>query len=135
MFVIKRKLIAGPVDEQLLITKKYFFDSGGNIEHILTLLNRVDIPLTEGTRQFIAGVFSGRTTTKSRKIKKNYFRDLNIYWSISELMEQGENLTSNKNPDTEGAASKIAGYWRISEDAAIKIFQRMKPKFNPEDYI
>jgi hypothetical protein len=130
---IRRKLKAGPFDEQLYIARKYFFESGGNTEHLVTLLNRVDISLTEGTRQFIASVLSGQVK-KCGRVKNKYFRDLNIYWSIDYLLAQGEYLTSSA--DKSGAASKIADMYGITEDAALQIYQRMKPKPpSLDDYI
>jgi hypothetical protein len=113
----------GKLDYQLLLAKKYFFESGGNIEHLVSLLEKSYIPLTDGTRQFIADVFSGKIKPKNNKAKKLYFRDLKIYKAILITLRNGTNLTSSR--DRSGAAYFVAKGFNISEEAAVKIFQRM----------
>lgn len=111
------------LDYQLLLAKKYFFESGGNIEYLVTLLEKTYIPLTDGTRQFIADVFSGKIKHKNNKAKKLYFRDLQIYSAILITLRNGTNLTSSR--DGSGAAYLVSKWFNISEEAAVKIFQRM----------
>ncbi|MBL1263881.1 hypothetical protein [Candidatus Methylomicrobium oryzae] len=129
------------IDEQLYWVKKHYFESGGSIEHLINLIDRVDIKLTPKTRRFIAGVLSGQIKAKGKERKK-YFHHLRIYSLISDLISKGipltcdDRYTAKADLNKAGAARQIAEIWGISEDAAIKIYQRMKPKPESiEDYL
>ncbi len=134
-------------DEQAYITKKHYFESGGNTDHIITLLARDDIELTAKTRLFIASVlvkhaapirtkkqkdhlFPGNYLVKpakhSGKVSKYYFRHLNIYWDIEDLRQEGNRLTSNSKND--GVDCKVAAKWHETEFNVSQINTRMKPK-------
>jgi hypothetical protein len=114
-------------DEQLALVKDFFINSGGDTQYLVKLLNQVDITLTDGTRRFIADVLSGKVKPAG-KLKKNYLRDLKIYWSVNELRVQDDKLTINK--DSDGAVQKVALKFNVSYEAALKAYQRMEKKFS-----
>jgi len=137
----RRLIIIDPdtYDEQAYFAKTNFWKSNGNTWHLSCLLNDPDIELTMETREFIASVLDGsaqrhlelrakRAGNKNKK-KKKYYRDLKIYWAIDDLLSKGVSLTSSAKKN--GAACQVAEVNRITEDAAIQIYKRMKPK--PDD--
>ncbi|MDX8128011.1 hypothetical protein QLH52_12015 [Methylomonas sp. OY6] len=110
------------LDYQFKGVKKNFEAHGiSGLENIL----RSDEILSKDTRDFIADVIVGKIKRpKGRYSDKE--RDFNIALSIDDHLTAGDNLTSHK--DKPGAAQIVADRYGIEEDAAIKIFQRMKDK-------
>ena len=131
---IYRKIKAQWPDIQLAFAQQYYFQSSGNVEHLISLLKDTNTPLSNETRCFIALVLSGAIKTPTKE-KKNYFRDLNIYWLIQERIDNGQKLTSSGNINGEGAASLVARmHDGITEENAVKIYTRMKKLMEPKQH-
>jgi hypothetical protein len=122
-------------DEQLAYAKWFFYESSGNLDGIRSLLSGAE-EITLGTRNFIDDILSGRIKAKG-KVKKRFIRDLNIYTKICDLLDKGYALTSNSNK--KGAAAEVANevtnFHKVSEEMAIKIYQRMTQYERPDDCV
>lgn len=113
-------------DEQLyIVNQKYFDDCDTNY---LVELIRSNTELTAGTRKFIADVLEGKVKRKRGGRKSNPHRDLEIACKIYSLINKGTALTSNRDIDGVGAAAIVADEYEITEDAALKIYQRKIPE-------
>lgn len=131
---IYRKLKVKWPDIQNAFAQQYFYQSGGNVEHLVTLLKDTNTPLSNETRCFIAQVLSGEIKVPTKE-KKNYLRDLNIYWLIQERIYNGQKLTSSGSFNGEGAASLVAKmHDGITEENAVKIYTRMKKLMEPKQH-
>ncbi|MGZ8943745.1 MAG: hypothetical protein ACXW00_13320 [Methylobacter sp.] len=80
---------------------------------------------SQGMRDFIADVIAGKKKRNPRKKASTERRDFEIALAIDDLMFfKGYNLTSSRDKD--GAAAIVAGRFSVSEEAAIKAYQRFK---------
>ena len=108
-------------DMQLVIAKQKFHDEC-DITYLADLL-RSDKELTHETRVFIADVLDGKEKRKRGARKHFHERDYEITCKIDSLIGKGASLTSSR--DKAGAGAIIAEEFGISEDVAIKAYQKV----------
>ncbi len=101
------------------IKQKYYEDA--EISYLLELI-RSDKELSSKTRGFIADIIEGKVKRSRGGRKNTHQRDFDIACKIYSLCEKGFSLTSNS--DANGAALTIATEYGVSEDVALKAYQR-----------
>ncbi len=110
------------------IAISYFFDN--DKERLVQLLISGN-DLSTGMREFLADVVRGKAKLKRGKRRQTRDMDFNIFDDITNLLDEGHTLTSNR--DRGGAALEIAKKYNIidkngdfGEEAVIKKYEKIK---------
>ncbi|MGJ0484290.1 MAG: hypothetical protein ACR65R_07125 [Methylomicrobium sp.] len=90
----------------------------------LAKIVRDGVEISQGMRNFIADVMLGKVIRPNGKRSSTGYRDIRIYNEIMELINDGVSLTSNA--ERSGAAAIIGEKFGISEDAALKAYQKTR---------
>jgi|APLak6261658528_1056013.scaffolds.fasta_scaffold64580_2 hypothetical protein len=85
-------------------------------------LLRKNKDMSQGMRDFIADILTGKIKRPNGKKASTINRDIEIMFMVDELLNGGMSLTSSKNID--GAASSIAEKLHLTEEATLKAYQR-----------
>lgn len=80
--------------------------------------------MSPGMRRFIADLVSGKLKRDPGKKPSTNRRDRSICKGIFYLLRAGHKLHSNSS--REGAAAIMAGRFNIEEDAALKVYSKLK---------
>ncbi|MGH8497195.1 MAG: hypothetical protein ACRERV_00020 [Methylococcales bacterium] len=85
---------------------------------------------SQGMRDFVADIVTGKLKRKPRKKKSTIRRDIDITLDINELMfYDGLNLTSNRAAN--GAAVIVSERYGVTEDVALKSYIKYRKIVSP----
>ncbi|WP_031432318.1 hypothetical protein [Methylomarinum vadi] len=89
---------------------------------------RRDEPLSRETKEFIADVMEGKIIRpRGQQPNKNLLRNWDIAYEINKLLRQNTDLNLTSNANSNGAAEIVASKYKgVTEDSAIKIYQKLK---------
>jgi hypothetical protein len=103
-----------------------FYLDNNNLEPLENLILRSP-EFTAEMRRFIADLITGKVSRPEGKKPSVKTRDRRIVKGIFYLLNKGHKLTSSKNiAHGDGAAAIIAKRFGVSEDTAIKAYNRLK---------